>query len=150
MKLNKHSKLVKFAYWMDTARWTGKYVTTTGEIVSDQQLWKRTDITLYSQEMSSIPARTSLCRFFWRAFLIVPLVSVPVVICYGVVAAGGLIGGLISGIPFPKTNLGVGKYLDKAADGISNVVGAVLDSVFIKGLKAIKARVCPIITFEDQ
>ena len=99
---------------------------------------------------------TTLCRFFWRAFVFIPLVWLSIVGGCGVVlvSAGMLL------LSYPKAFLlGVllvasitailwtSSYLLNLHDRL--IVKRVRDSIFAQGLMALKKKFCPIIYFEE-
>lgn len=88
-----------------------------------------------------VPSQTSLCRFFWRAFVFVPLfwllistfISIVIFALYATtIATKGLLPLVLFGIT------GIVYLLSTYSDVIKN-------SVFIQGIKAMLEPYCPII-----
>lgn len=106
----------------------------------------------------SKPDQTTLCAFFWRAFLFVPLGFLAMI----TIGSAFLIEVIITYKENPTdfflvVGLAVGVVLvaifvtsiPAIADSISNRLE---DSewVFVKGLTSLKKKFCPIIRFKDQ
>ena len=133
MQLDANSRLVKFAYWMNRPKVLGYTATEDGGH--------------WVAVCSNIPNKTSLCKFFWRAFVIVPIISPFVFAALSISAAFIWIGSRTPKLPKPL-------FLSLAVDKLENKVAALADSIkystFIAGLWAFKQNICPIITFEGR
>jgi hypothetical protein len=80
-----------------------------------------------------VPVRTSLCMFFWRAFLITPIIVILVGVLF-ILASPGLVIAWCFERFFKRSS--------------SKVINRIKNSVFVQGAATIKGKVCPIITFE--
>ena len=156
MELSKSSRLVRWAYQFDRQRWTGNMILDDGRVVDDGEYrrlsWYSVDGIYAREEMSNIPPRTSLCRFFWRSFLLVPILWVPMTIVKLLMLVVGFVIGLAGffpALPFlSASGAGISNFLDRTGDAICAGVDAVRESTFVRGIKAIKGRVCPVIEFK--
>ena len=99
------------------------------------------------------PETTTLCRFFWRAFVLVPLAWA--VILGGV---GGILGMMI--VLFLENPLRFLLIVGGIISGLALLIGgiwswnlpwseitpaSIKDSTFVQGAKTIKSKFCPII-----
>lgn len=127
----------------------------------DSRLYRWTYFLTYRYER---PTQTTLCRFFWRAFVFMPLFW------------GAIVGGLSASL-FLLAKLSwltkgifpailataflvywlLNHYSRTVRDGarsfgykVEDVVEKVLKSVFWQGVKAVKGKFCPIIRFESK
>lgn len=156
MKLNRNSRLVRFAYWLDTdakhevgfhkesyTSYAYSTDTTTGELVVSPYTYE-IDVPTYS----TIPKSTSLCRFFWRAFLLIPIASLfAAPLLYVIVPIVMFIGGLFGSISVPW-NFNISDKIDATADVLSNAAFAVAHSTPVSYFKALKQQMCPIIDLD--
>ena len=93
----------------------------------------------------SVPRQTTLCRFFWRAFVFMPLFWA---------MAGGAVGAFVyesilsKGI-LPLLVVGVLAGVTGLVYILINVVPSIKDyvkeSTFVAGIKAVKSKFCPIV-----
>ena len=99
---------------------------------------------------------TTLCQFFWRAFVFVPLGWLVIVAFFGFVifSAGWFLlsypkAFLLSMLLViaPIAILWTSSYLLNLRDQL--IVKRVRDSIFVQGLVALKGKLCPIIYFEE-
>lgn len=96
-----------------------------------------------------IPSRTTLCAFFWRTFVGMPILLATVL------ALLVYVGWSIYHYPLPWAGytsvilLICGSFA--FCDYLTNKVkhGNLGNSTFVQGVKTIKGKVCPIITFVD-
>lgn len=99
------------------------------------------------------PTSTTLCAFFWRAFVIIPLIWTLIV-----VGAGSILYGLGRGTwlhPYimlvSVLTIGlvilIAFYVDDKEDPfhVFRAIDRVEASTFYQGLKALKSKVCPVI-----
>lgn len=149
--LNKDSKLVKFSYMLRSSK----------PVYNEKGL---------HVEHSKIPRQTTLCRFFWRTFVFMPLFCIMTVtaaltllILGGSIILDNLVGASITAgaavlglllVEWVKLLTKKG-YVDKAIDTaivgpIDTTVLAVKNSLFFQGLKTLKGKMCPIIYFEGE
>lgn len=156
MKLDKNSPLVRFSYWFSKPKETGRYITDAGDTFTDQYaminyhyLNPTVGITL---EKSKVPERTHLCPFFWRTFLLVPLISPFIIVALGIGAVAVAIGAVVAGA-LPKERPAfiekVDRKLDKVAGKVAGVVSTIRYSAFWEVLVGMKQKMCPVITFTD-
>ena len=101
------------------------------------------------------PASTTLCRFFWLAFVSVPLVWLCII-----TVVGSLI--YIMGVSLSKNPWAIVAALSLVLSAVAVFFGLVYlishrhrlipkrvrESVFAQGLVALKGRLCPIVYFE--
>lgn len=134
MQLSEQSRLVRWTYFLRDRYYnpnTGKY--------------------------SKAPAQTTLCRFFWRCFVFMPLFWV-IVPGFPLTIIGLAIHdfGIWNVLKFVVTTLSVllaiigavVVYNANWSKGIrASIRHATTDSVFVQGVKAVKGKLCPIITF---
>lgn len=157
MQLDSTSRLVRFAYWGDKPRVIGYRVPGNPKILSYDQAWQwrhGAEENLFipvDKVYSKIPEQTSLCKFFWRAFFIMPLSSPVILLILGVVAIFVGIRNVFKSVRVPiSTPAFVGRSADYLAGKTYNFVDAIVHSTFVQGLQAIKSRMCPIIIFENR
>lgn len=144
MTLNKDSKLVKFSYLLERKKWQGADLG-----------------------YSKIPAQTSLCAFFWRTFVFMPLFF-----CAALLA---VVGGayhlvihwqitlvilaaiaLSLGIIYLMSQAGKRRVVQRIFSPVGDLIDATVDRVtyssgwkaFWAGFKTIKGKVCPVIEFK--
>lgn len=105
----------------------------------------------------SRPDQISLCSFFWRAFLWMPLFWLTVGSGAALVLAGVwfILRHRMFWIALPWALVWALFMYITRKDGPANIKLAdftkqVKSSVFWQGLKAVKGRFCPIIRFEDK
>ena len=155
MNLDAKSRLVRWAYWPDKEKTVG-YLLPDGTIAKDwhemfeYQLRHPDRVCEPEPVRSNIPAKTSLCRFFWRAFVIIPLISPFVVLAMAAVSAAFGVSWVFRNLPKVRPPSRVTNFVEKATDVIEDAVLAIKYSVFIQGLKSLKHSMCPIITFENR
>ena len=138
LKLNEQSKLVR---WPNFLRSSSTYKAETGK-------WSKT------------PAQTTLCRFFWRCFVFMPLFWLLVTgTPTGILALAIHDFGILTILKyFSGAVLGIlattGVVAGYRADWSRGVRATVRDSIksagnstFVQGAKAIKSKVCPIVRF---
>lgn len=153
MVLNRDSKLVKFSYLLYKNKY--RYHPDAPYDAYYGAKWWHTNI----------PATTSLCAFFWRTFVFMPLLTAG-----SVAIAAGIIGGVglfiyrypfdflaISGIVLTTLVIVFGAAhatRTKTAKRIASkakkrmldpIIYASTWRVLVEGVKAIKGKVCPII-----
>lgn len=165
MKLDRNSRLVRFAYCLRRPRALG-YNTDKG-FVSMAQYHSMTyadyvNYRLLNVVYSGVPERTSLCRFFWRAFVLMPLAIIPVGVVIGLTTLGGIVANAVvdsADAVVPKAiqklqATGIDDAMDRVADklqaGVLWTIRAVTDNIFIRWAKAAKQQACPIITFTGE
>jgi hypothetical protein len=116
------------------------------------KLNKKGKLVRFGYCMGGVPYQTTLCRFFWRTFIFMPLffllVAAGVVTC---LASFWFVPGMafgVVGILFSIALLTVilsyvedRRYFPMASYAVRN-------SVFGQGVKAIKSKICPFIDFE--
>lgn len=113
----------------------------------------------YFFSSTSIPERTTLCAFFWRAFVFVPtvwFVIAVLVFSLGFIGidvawhhplkAAGMAAGFIGFFFFmswfeQRKAIVHNRVMSKARDRVA-------ESVFVHGVKSIKSKFCPIIDLE--
>jgi hypothetical protein len=103
-----------------------------------------------------VPSYTSLCAFFWRAFVFVPLgwASIVGIVLFVIVM---LVGGAWQ---HPRTAILVTTFMvvftglvvnDKAINRKFRGIGdSIEESVFWQGLVATKSKFCPLIEIESE
>lgn len=141
MTLNPNSPLVKWTYFLRETETHYKY---TGEGIEVEQ--------------ARVPRVTTLCRFFWRAFVFMPLFwllisSAVLGLVYGVLYFAWTYTTVALSVVLGTVALGLFLfYLQKHSSKIdlitSNACDLVMESTFVQGLKTVKGKFCPIITFE--
>ena len=135
MTLNSHSRLVQWTYYFADSRYRGE----DPEGLSIYGKW---------------PQHTTLCRFFWRAFVFVPLIWATI-IGVGSFAIGGLcillwrnlllsaqFAGVIS---FVMVSCAAVYYWLLPTNWSEVTYVSIKTSTFMQGVKAIKSKFCPII-----
>lgn len=101
---------------------------------------------------SYVPVKTTLCRFFWRTFVFMPL-------AYAIMIGLPVTMTLMFAYETPKAFLTIVLGLiwsvvliSSNADVIENRFEAIRDrvapTVFWQGVKSLKSKVCPIIRFD--
>lgn len=96
------------------------------------------------------PTSTTLCAFFWRAFVIIPLIWTLIV-----VGAGSILYGLGRGTWLHPWIMLItvitlclivlfATYVEEA-DHIINAIDRIEASTFYQGLKSLKSKMCPVI-----
>lgn len=161
MILNKNSKLVRWAYWFDPVYDTIIYTLPDGRKFTSYSAMMcacsyNTKGVTTKELRTNLPQNTSLCRFFWRAFLITPIITPFALIGFGLVT---LISAALPLVPKIKLDgmmafqKPLSAFTDKAADTASDCVNWLVFHPFWKligtFIRATKGRMCPIITFTD-
>lgn len=147
MELDPKSKLVRFAYFLRTKE---------GQPIYDQEGW------IADMNYTNVPRTTTLCAFFWRTFVFMPLfwlVSVVggggllSVFIYNIVkdpgaffVAAGIILAILIIVACVMSLPAIFKALKTAAT--DTTVTPV--KVAVEGIKTFKSKFCPIITFTSQ
>lgn len=112
--------------------------------------------TYYLTSKYDMPDTTTLCGFFWRAFVFMPLFWMLVVGGFGTILVAIVLHIILH--PWQALNilgvavLLVGVFLFGAwlynVEWMEVTPAAVRDSVFVQGLKTLKGKMCPIIYFK--
>lgn len=141
MKLDRNSRLVKFAYSLDSERAipTGQTKHEYSDEAGGTIVWHETVYTT-----SQVPLRTTLCRFFWRAFVFVPIAYVTIVPFLWIIS---MIAMGFSMIPTGTVGARIADKFDAAGDYLSDKAFAITDALSPIGrfFVALKNQVCPII-----
>lgn len=139
MTLDRNSLLVRFAYSVFSSKeWHGNF-------------------------FSRIPLRTTLCAFFWRAFVLVPLtwLCIGCGLAFFVTAAFRvakeywhlelMVAALaISLTPVIFIVIAVVHEYAENEEYVDNLFYRLENSVFVQGAKSVKSKFCPIIEFTKQ
>lgn len=162
MTLDRNSKLVKFSYFLNP---TTTQVDHTRKVVTS---WGTEESY---REYSKIPFQTSLCAFFWRTFVFMPLAALAVVlaVCGGIYGLGLLVVTFMGYVVYGTLLVGacalalwealrVSEYLGEKRTGrkIANAIAdfgealenAPLTQITLGMFKAFKTKACPIIRIE--
>lgn len=104
---------------------------------------------------SAPPSTTTLCRFFWRAFVFMPLAWLGIVSCCGILltALGSVIWndpfGFLWGLALVMTCAGfvsIALLVWFAGEKIIALTPQeIKESAFVQGVKTIHSKMCPII-----
>jgi hypothetical protein len=133
MILDHTSRLVRWTYVLNHSR---RYYT--------DGVWRRA------------PHTTTLCRFFWRAFVLMPIlwssilfgfVHVSVLMWEHLHQSFVVLSLIAAAIAMVLIIAGIGSTIRYAVrKGTLPSMASIANSTFVQGLKAIKRKVCPIIT----
>lgn len=102
------------------------------------------------------PPMTTLCAFFWRSFLCVPLAWAVIAATAGslvflvgllAIEAPGAFFGLVVGLLLFWFSFATLKNSYRRT--LQDMYERITDSTFAQGVKAIKGKVCPIIYFRE-
>lgn len=154
MKLRANSRLVRWAYSMFAFRLYDAYIC-------------RADGRREWLGFTKIPPHTTLCRFFWRAFVFVPLFWGVIVSACGavlwflvemadwqrVLTTAAQLTLLIIGIVaviylIKRYNRQISVVLNPLSDKVECIQDTVTQSVFWQGVKTLRGKLCPLITIE--
>lgn len=166
MELRADSKLVKWAYFFGRKRQINWRVSRTDQ-------WGTYDGYEYTDVR--YPKSTTLCRFFWRAFVFMPifwlvvgggasillwklllliLANLPmflsIVLCAALTMASIFLAHRF-GPDYILRPAGEAaeKAFDATRDRVNRTVDRIEESVFWQGLMALKSKICPIITIKS-
>ena len=137
LQLSEQSKLVRWTYFL-------------------RDLNYNSSASIYSK----IPAQTTLCRFFWRCFVFMPLfwclplafLTLVGMVIYMAYLDFGLLkmllfsGAVTGGVALLFGSLYTARAVSRASS-IKAFKANIANSTFVQGLKAIKSKVCPILRF---
>lgn len=148
MKLNKSGKLYRWTYFLSSKEFhhgTSHFDLNLNQYIQDTPSY-------YSKG----PDQTSLCSFFWRCFVWMPLfwlivLTTIVMFSYAVGALTWrtrgilpLLVGIVVGTLYliERKKKVIGYWVEDTGDRLG-------ESVFVQGLMTIKGKFCPLIRFED-